>query len=348
MIPKYFRFGSLPRELTSFFQSTSYSQVAVLVDENTERSCYSEIQKVLPAHFVIKIASGEEQKHLGTCDTIWLSMTEKQMDRRSLMINLGGGVISDMGGFCAATFKRGIDYVNIPTTLLSQVDASIGGKVGVDFKSFKNHIGLFRDPTLVIADVGMLDTLPYEQIRSGFAEVVKHALIADSGFFEHLKKISELSQADWRTVIPRALEIKGKIVESDPLEKGPRKKLNFGHSVGHAIESCLLENGTPCLHGEAVGAGMLCEAFISSKANGLSHESLHQIKTFITAHFPKNHSLTGIAPERIAAALLQDKKNRDSEMRFTLLKEIGMSDYDITISFDDVLESLKYYEASYP
>ena len=181
------------QSVSQYLSSTNYSKVVVVVDENTRQHCYPLIENVLPEHTLIEIPSGEENKHLGTCEHIWGIMTDAQLDRHSLVINLGGGVIGDMGGFCAATYKRGIDFIQIPTTLLAQVDASVGGKLGVDFRGFKNHIGVFTQPQRVFIDAKFLETLPQRELRSGFAEVIKHCLIRDAEMFE-------IGRAEFRNV----------------------------------------------------------------------------------------------------------------------------------------------------
>lgn len=174
--------------LTNFLATSDYAKVAVIVDENTRQHCYPRIETVLPEHTLIEIPSGEQNKHLRTCEEIWSHLTDAQFDRHSLVINLGGGVIGDMGGFCAATYKRGIDFVQIPTTLLAQVDASVGGKLGIDFRGFKNHIGVFTQPQQVLIDAHFLKTLPTRELRSGFAEVIKHCLIRDAEMFSLISK----------------------------------------------------------------------------------------------------------------------------------------------------------------
>ena len=189
-------------------------------------------------------------------------LTENQFDRNSLLINLGGGVIGDMGGFCASTYKRGIDFIQIPTTLLAMVDASVGGKLGVDFGELKNQIGLFKNPKTVIVNPDFLDTLEKTQLKSGFAEVVKHALIADKNLWNKLSS-TPFENLVWEEIIAISVQIKNKIVREDPWENGERKKLNFGHTFGHAIESYYLEKGTPILHGEAVFMGIILETDLS-------------------------------------------------------------------------------------
>ena len=328
--------------LKGFIHANNYSNVAVLVDEHTEEFCLPEIRDALPEHWLIKIASGEEQKILSTCELIWESLTETGFDRNGLMINLGGGVIGDMGGFCAATFKRGIDFVNIPTTLLAQVDASVGGKVGIDFNGLKNHLGAFRDPELVIVHPKFLDTLPERELRSGYAEVIKHALIADADYWEVLRA-KNFEQQDWASHIDHSIQVKSKIVEDDPLEKGLRKLLNFGHTIGHAIETTYLNEGKmPLLHGEAVAIGMMCEAFISSKKCGLPDDHLDQISSFLITTF-EPVKIEKNKFEEILALCRQDKKNLGNVINCTLLKQIGEGMVNVPVSEGEILDAMFFY-----
>ena len=233
----------------SKFDISTYSKVAILVDENTKRDCLFKLPQIENA-LIIEIKSGEEYKNISTCNFIWEQLTINNFDRNALLINLGGGVIGDIGGFCAATYKRGLKFIHIPTTLLSMVDASVGGKVGIDFKGFKNQIGIFNNPNAVLIYPKFLETLDENELKSGFAEVVKHALILDDSLWLKLKN-TPFTDLDWEYIIYTSVQIKNKIVLADPFEKGERKKLNFGHTFGHAIESYYLEKGTPISHGEA-------------------------------------------------------------------------------------------------
>ena len=257
----------------------SYSKVAILVDENTKRDCLHKLPKI-DSHIIIEVKSGEQNKTISTCNYIWEKLTENQFDKNSLLINLGGGVIGDMGGFCASTFKRGIHFIQIPTTLLSMVDASIGGKLAIDFKNFKNQIGLFNNPKTVLIYPEFLDTLPKKILKSGFSEVVKHALIADRDLWNNISS-KRFEDLDWLKIITTSVSIKNNIVLSDPYEIDMRKKLNFGHTYGHAIESFYLKKGTPVLHGEAVFAGMILETQLSN----LHPEEKLEIKNYILSNF---------------------------------------------------------------
>ncbi len=343
MIPESIQItDDLSGALDKFFSNRQYSKIGVLVDENTETHCLSHIVGFLQEHWLIKISSGEEHKNLRTCEQIWEALTEASFDRKSLLINLGGGVIGDMGGFCATTFKRGIDFLNIPTTLLSQVDASVGGKLGIDFNGLKNHIGVFQHPQMVIISPQFLSTLSKRELRSGFAEVLKHALIADKDYWNILTSVSLESQ-DWETHIRHSINVKSGIVEEDPFEKGQRKLLNFGHTIGHAIETVYLDSeNEKLLHGEAIAIGIICEAFISTKKVGLTNEELLEIAQYIKT----TYDTIGIGKdkfERILELCQQDKKNLGNVINCTLLKHLGEGVVNVPISTGKVLDSIFYY-----
>lgn len=313
-------------------------KIAVLVDENTKRHCLEKLEYSFDV--TIEIESGERNKNLNTCEVIWKALTDASFTRKSLLVNLGGGVIGDMGGFAASTYKRGIRFISIPTTLLSQVDASIGGKLGIDFGLFKNHIGLFQNPNHVIIDPSFLTTLSLRELKSGYAEVLKHSLIYDKDQWDRLKVIS-FEVLDWKEIIPRSVEIKHEIVGQDPLENGLRKILNFGHTLGHAIESHFLASDNPLLHGEAVAIGMMLESHISYTKGWISKEDLDEI----THLMRELYSLNDILPDYAALStlLIQDKKNVGSTVSFSLIEKIGKCLYDITVSEHEILESLQWY-----
>ena len=332
---------SLSASLATFFQTTSFSQVGVVVDEHTEQSCYPLVQPLLPTHTVCAIRSGEQHKNLDTCTQLWAWMTEARFDRQALLINLGGGVIGDMGGFCAATYKRGIQFINLPTTLLSQVDASVGGKLGIDFRGYKNHIGLFQEPLHVFIYPNFLETLPYLELRSGFAEVVKHSLIADASYWPKIRDIS-LETQDWKEIIDHSVRIKARVVTEDFQEGGIRKILNFGHTVGHAVESFYLATERHLLHGEAIAVGMIAEAYLSERYTNLPHAQAEDIANFILKNYG-HRAIPAEETEAIAALAQQDKKNTQSMIQCTLLKEIGQATYDVAITPEDIRESLAYY-----
>lgn len=331
----------IEKSLGNFLKGNAYTKIAVLVDENTNKHCYPIIKDLLPDHLLIQIESGEVNKHIGTCQTIWEAMTNAAFDRKSLLINLGGGVIGDMGGFCAVSYKRGIDFINIPTTLLAAVDANVGGKLGIDFMGFKNHIGFFKDPVAVFVDPKFLKTLPAQELRSGFAEVIKHGLIADKDYFEAIKK-DVLDQENWAAIIAHSIEIKRKVVEEDPYEKGLRKVLNFGHTIGHAIESHYLDSDNHLLHGEAIAIGMICEAYLSKKVLNLSDQHLDEICDFIFKIYP-DLNINKRDFTSIISLMYHDKKNVNNLLNHSLLYSIGVATFDISIDEKQVMDALYYY-----
>lgn len=329
--------------IKSFLNQTSYTQVALLADEQTKKHCYPLIKPLLPKHLLITIKSGEEKKNLETCSVIWQELTDKHFDRKSLLINLGGGVIGDMGGFCAATYKRGIDFIQVPTTLLSQVDASVGGKLGIDFNSYKNHIGVFKEPAAVLVATEFLQTLPQKEVRSGFAEIVKHCLIADAKMWDIIRR-RDLEQQKWQELVPHSIQIKQKVVREDPTEKGLRKILNFGHTIGHAVESFYLtQPRKKLLHGEAIAVGMICESYISFQKKLLEEELLHQIEEFIYTVYGKV-KITDSEVEQIIPLVLQDKKNYKGKIQCVLLNGIANPVFDQIITPKEVKEALDYYK----
>lgn len=340
--------------LHNFLSQRNYSHVGVLVDQHTLAHCYPRIQAFLPEHVLIEIQSGEEHKTLDTCAQIWSQMTDVRLDRKSILLNLGGGVIGDMGGFCAATYKRGIDFIQVPTTLLAQVDASVGGKLGIDFKELKNHIGLFRQPERVIIDVNFLSTLSSRELRSGLAEVIKHCLIADAnawqnlrqeiGFFKQCIAKPALIQdhiAQWEYWVRHSVGVKAKVVEQDPSEKGLRKILNFGHTLGHALESYYLgDPAAKLLHGEAIALGMILESHLS--LDKLLPEHFQEIESFIEEVYD-TVDLSSVPWENITQRMLQDKKNVMGQVRFSLLDALGKANFDQQVAEEKIKEAIDYY-----
>ena len=330
--------------LPNFLAEHKYSKVFVVVDENTKQHCLPILQNVLTAIEIIETKSGEIYKNLATCEFIWQQLIEQNADRKSVIINLGGGVIGDMSGFAASCYKRGIDFINIPTTLLSQVDSSIGGKLGIDFKYGKNLIGLFRNPKLVLVSSQFLKTLPKRQFINGWSEIIKHALIKDKAQWLLYKNI-DIHNCDMNAIVFHSLQIKKAVVEADPYENGLRKILNFGHTIGHAIEAYSLEHDeTPLLHGEAIAIGMICESYLSVKKCGLTQDELNEITKLILKYFPK-YNIENYNTDKIIASMLSDKKNNATKILAALLSEIGNSVFDIEINKDEILESLNYYNS---
>ncbi|MCR8561234.1 3-dehydroquinate synthase [Mucilaginibacter sp. BJC16-A38] len=331
-------------ELEKFIKAGNYSRSFILTDENTSVHCMPLIQAQFEGHEnfdIIEVNAGEESKTIDFCIGIWKMLIDFEADRKALLVNLGGGVITDMGGFAASTFKRGIDFVHIPTTLLSQVDASVGGKTGIDLDNVKNIIGTFTMPKAVFISNDFLKTLPERQVLSGVAEMLKHGLIMDAAYWEALKN-SDLS-APSAELIYRSVEIKNDVVTEDPKEHGIRKALNFGHTIGHAVETnSLINDKNPLTHGEAIALGMICEAYLSHKKAGLSSEDLNEIVKVIGDLYPK-YSLANANFETLCSIMLKDKKNQNGKINCTLLTSIGQCSLDNICTDAELCESLSYY-----
>lgn len=330
--------------LESFIAERKYSQILVLVDINTNDHCLPVLQGYMPNitnYDIIEVDPGEENKNIDYCIGVWKTMLDFGADRKALMINLGGGVVTDMGGFAASTYKRGIDFIHIPTTLLSQVDASVGGKTGIDLDNVKNIVGTFTQPQAVFISTKFLESLDDRQIASGFAEVIKHGLIYDKDLFETCKTL-DLSRIE-PSLIHRSVEIKNEVITQDPTEKGLRKILNFGHTIGHAIEGYSLYNDKkPLLHGEAIGIGMICEAWLSKKYTGLSEEELQEITSVFLKLYP-HYSFTRAQYSAFLELMKNDKKNESNKIGFALLSKIGACEYDVFAGEEDIKLALDYY-----
>ena len=331
-------------KLAEILINKEYSKVFVLMDSNTHIHCWPILKPYLVNFEPIVIPAGEANKTLKYAEFIWAKFQDMFADRKAVLINLGGGVISDLGGFCAATYKRGIDFINIPTSLLSMVDASIGGKLGVDFNAFKNVIGVFQHPKYIFINPQFLETLPEEEKRNGLAELCKHALIDNKSLFE---KLATIHKQDWEStnaLIFQSLKIKVAIVKKDPLEKHLRKSLNFGHTIGHAIETCsLLNDKTPLKHGEAIAIGMICEAYISKSIQGLSTSDLQKITTYFMERFPKYQGK--LNSKALIEVMKNDKKNSEGLINFTLIKKIGKAKINVNCHDDLIEKSLDYYRS---
>lgn len=313
--------------LNDHLAERNYSKLFVISDSNSNEFCMPTLLSHIETSLAIEIIefdAGESSKNIDTCVQIWTVLTELGADRKSLILNLGGGVVTDLGGFVASAFKRGIKFIHIPTTLLGMVDAAVGGKNGVDLGNLKNQIGVINTPEMVLIDTAWLQTLPQPEMRSGLAEILKHGLIYDRQYWKQFLDLSELDFADFDQIIYDSIVIKNNIVNQDPTEEGIRKALNFGHTLGHAIESYYLAhpNRQPLLHGEAVAAGMLLESHISMQKDLISAVEYAEIKTAINAIF-------GILVfdekdiVEIIALLIHDKKNEYGAVQFALLDGIG-------------------------
>jgi 3-dehydroquinate synthase len=325
--------------LTEILSNKAHSKIGVLLDENTEKHCYPIIKDLLGSHEVIKVDAGEKFKTLDTCTAIWNELTLKGFDRHSVLVVIGGGVLGDMGGFCAATFKRGIEFILVPTTLLSQVDASVGGKLGIDFMGFLNHIGVFKQPTATLISSQFLKTLPPRELRSGFAEVIKHCLIASEPRWQAITS-QDLNGQKWDELIGFSCKVKSDITEKDPYEEGVRKVLNLGHTLGHAIESCTLKTNQPLFHGEAIAVGIITEGHISVQKGLLKAEMLKEISGYIISIFGKE---VLPASDQIMELIIQDKKNKGNKILMALLETVGHVKWDVEVNESEIRNSLDYY-----
>ena len=331
----------------ALMERKKYSKIFVLVDENTNRDCLQVFEKQLDGAFsfhVIQIPEGEQHKNFITSVRVWEHLSQAGADRKSLLINLGGGVVTDLGGFVGATFRRGIDFVNVPTSLLAMVDAALGGKTGVDLGVLKNQIGVIEPPIMIWILPEFLKTLPERQRTNGYAEMLKHGLIADATYWKKL--VEGVSPSDLTELIRRSVEIKMQIVDQDLREGGLRKTLNFGHTLGHAIESHFLEHKDDILyHGEAIAAGMIMEAYLSHKLTGLSSEELEFIRKEIYARYSKL-ALQPNDKSAILDLLRYDKKTTHGQVLFVLLERIGAATIDVSVSDNLLDEAFAYYTES--
>ena len=334
--------------LNEYLRPYRNSKIFILVDENTLKYCVAELItqiEILKNAEILEIDSGEENKTIDVCSQLWKTLAEFKSDRNSLLINLGGGVITDMGGFIASTFKRGIDFINVPTTLLSQIDASVGGKTGVDFEGLKNIIGVFNEAKGVFIYPPFLKTLDKRQMLSGYAEALKHALIKDCNYWNTLKKGMLSDSKNWMKLIISSINIKNEIVINDPKEIGERKLLNFGHTIGHAIESYSLKNDEmPLFHGEAIAIGIICESYISNQQSGLSDDELKEI-SFTISQLYNSYDLKESEFHQLIELMKNDKKNENNGIIFTLLSEIGVAKYQQEVEIEIILDALSYYNS---
>lgn len=332
--------------LNDHLAQNAYSSFFIIVDDNTYECCLPTFMAAIEGdyHFeVLEIPSGEEHKNIATCMNLWQALSELDADRKSLVINLGGGVVTDLGGFVASTFKRGVQFINVPTTLLAMVDASVGGKTGVDLGALKNQIGVINQPEMVLVVTEFLKTLEDRQLQSGYAEMLKHGLIQSSPYWETLKSVSTFDGLD--TMIHTSVHIKNRVVLEDPTEQGLRKILNFGHTLGHAIESYFLESDRheTLLHGEAIAIGMILEAYLAHELSGLTEYELHDIKTTFLSRYAKVE-FTDEDMYSILSLLKFDKKNSHGKINFVLLEAIGKPVIDVQIPTNLYHEAFAYYK----
>lgn len=322
-------------------------KVFVLADDNTSTLCLPLLPSLSErGAAVIVIQSGEQHKNIDTLQQIWTRMCDGGGDRKSLFINLGGGVIGDMGGLAASLFKRGIKFVNVPTTLLAQVDASCGGKLAVDFNGLKNEIGIFRNPDKVIICTEFLKTLPKRQLISGMAEIAKHAILSGEDYFNELHKFNP-EKPNWTLLgelVEKSVMIKNEFAGADPTEKGLRKMLNLGHTIGHAIESySFTTGGEPLLHGEAVAVGLVCEMFLSNKLLKFPIQKMMSIVQYLSEMFTP-YKFGYEQYDALVSLMTHDKKNSGGNINFSLMSDYGQYHYDQHCTTDDIYQALSFYQ----
>ncbi|WP_055437285.1 3-dehydroquinate synthase [Lacinutrix algicola] len=337
------------KALNQHLSDSNYSKVFILCDTNTNIDCVpfflANIDTEI-AYDILEIDPGEESKNLDICLGLWETLSEYGADRKSVIINIGGGVVTDLGGFVASTFKRGIDFINIPTSLLAMVDASIGGKTGIDLGTLKNQIGVINTPELIVVDTSFLETLPQLEMRSGLAEMLKHGLIYDEKYWNQLQDLSQSTIEDLDDLIYQSIIIKKTIVEQDPTEQGLRKTLNYGHTLGHAIESYYMDsdNKERLLHGEAIAIGIVLANYLSVKYCGFSEEKNNNIKNVIKAVYG-HIEITETDYSPIIDLLKYDKKNEHGNINFVLLEAIGKPKTGCIVENEAILEAFKFYKS---
>ena len=338
--------GNLERDLVSAISECEHDRIFVLTDETTQQLCWPKIKnfKALKDCTPIIIKATDTHKNLDTLAEVWQALSNGGATRHSLMINLGGGMVTDLGGFAASTFKRGIDFINIPTTLLAMVDASVGGKTGINFGGLNNEIGVFSDSRFVIINTQFLDTLDHDNICSGYAEMLKHGLISDEHTWAELVTFDldtpDLSQL--QRMVAESIKVKERIVEADPHEHGIRKALNLGHTMGHAFESFAMRRGTPILHGYAVAYGLISELYMSARKTAFPTDRMHQTVRFIRENYGTLNITCDDYPTLIEL-MHHDKKNTSGIINFTLLGNVGDIRINQTANEEEIKEALDFF-----
>lgn len=337
---------NLRNDLASSIEKCPHDKVFILVDEHTYTHCLPILSDIecLNNAYTITIGAGDIHKNIESLVYVWKELSEKGATRHSLMINLGGGMVTDLGGFAASTFKRGIKYINIPTTLLAMVDASVGGKTGINFNGLKNEIGAFSPAEYVLIDTVFLQSLDTHNLLSGYAEMLKHGIISTTEHWAELLNF-DFNHIDYRnmqTLVAHSVKIKENIVAQDPYEKGIRKALNVGHTVGHAFESLALEEGRPVLHGYAVAWGIVCELYLSHLRTGFPKDKLRQTVRFIKEHYGML-SFDCKQYDRLFEFMTHDKKNTAGIVNFTLMGEIGDIRINQSATKEEITEMFDFY-----
>ena len=337
---------SLERDFTLSLAETKYDRVFVLTDENTHRLCWPRMKgfRALGKAEMIIVKAGDDNKTIAAVSEIWDSLSDKGATRKSCLVNLGGGMVCDMGGFAAATFKRGMTFVNVPTTLLAMVDAAAGGKTGCNYHGLKNEIGVFRSAKSVIVDTAFLETLGREEILSGYAEMLKHAMLDSHAHWADILSfnLGNIDLGSLRGLVAKSVAVKSGIVEADPMENGLRKALNLGHTAGHAFESLAIRRGCPVPHGYAVAYGIVCELYMSCVKLGFPSEKMRQTADFVKEHYGKMDFSCDDYAELIAI-MGHDKKNVGGNTVFTLMEDIGRPVINSIAGEGSIREMLDFY-----
>lgn len=335
----------LENELVSALSECEHDKLFVLTDTTTQELCLPVLQKFycMKEAKVITIPASDSHKDIESLMMVWKGLQEGGASRHSCMINLGGGMVTDLGGFAASTFKRGINFINIPTTLLAMVDASVGGKTGINFGGLKNEVGVFNDSKFVILDTEFLKTLDAKNICSGYAEMLKHGLISTEAMWEELVSF-DLANPDLKQLqrmVGDSVKVKERIVEQDPHEKGIRKALNLGHTFGHAFESWALKR-KPILHGYAVAFGLIPELYLSVAKTGFPTEKMRQTVTFIKENYG-TLNITCDDYDELIELMHHDKKNQNGIINFTMLGAIGDIRINQTATTEEIKEALDFF-----
>ena len=336
----------LESEIATALTECEHDKLFILTDETTREQCLPVVKefRCLKDAQVITIGATDQHKTLETLAHVWTSLGNGGGTRHSCLINLGGGMVTDLGGFAASTFKRGINFINIPTTLLAMVDASVGGKTGINFNGLKNEIGVFNDARFVLLDTEFLKTLDHENLVSGYAEMLKHSLISNENMWaEHIG--FELDNPDLKALlhmVEDSVKVKERIVEEDPHEKGIRKALNLGHTIGHAFEAWALHSERPILHGYAVAFGLVAELYLCAKKTGFPTDKMHQTVNYIKEYYGTLPITCDDYPA-LLDLMRHDKKNTAGIINFTLLSGIGEIVINQTASDEEIKEALDFF-----
>ena len=341
----------LKSELQDFLSSLKYDKLFILMDTNTKEKCFPLVEDISAFQKapILVMEAGDMNKGFVSLAQIWTALSNEGASRNSLLVNLGGGMITDMGGFAGATFKRGIRTINIPTTLMASVDAAVGGKTGINFNGLKNEVGSFYPPECVFIDCEFLRTIDRDNLLSGYAEMIKHALISSMDIYASVLLFDLDAKIDYaflNRMVAQSVAVKERIVEEDPKEHGIRKALNFGHTIGHAYESLSFKKNRPLLHGHAVAAGIVSELYLSHKVCGFPMEKLSQVVYYLKEYYPafvfdcKDY-------DALYELMTHDKKNEAGVINFTLLSQVGDVQINRQVSKEKILESLDFYRESF-